>query len=84
MLNGILSWTTFIPLLGGIVILFYPQKAERAIKWTALVASGLALGISLLALRGFNPQSAEFQFVQFVPWIPSLSINYHVGVTVCP
>jgi NADH-quinone oxidoreductase subunit M len=79
-MNSILSWITFIPFLGGVLILFYPKKAERAIKWTALVASGIALVVSLLALRQFNPATAEFQFVELRSWIPSLGINYFVGV----
>ncbi len=36
-MNSILSWITFIPFLGGVLILFYPKKSEWAIKWTALV-----------------------------------------------
>jgi len=79
-MNSILSWITFIPFLGGVLILFYPKKAERAIKWTALMASGIALVVSLLALRQFNPATAEFQFVELRSWIPSLGINYFVGV----
>ncbi len=79
-MNAILSWITFIPFLGGVLILFYPKKAERAIKWTALVASGIALVVSLLALRQFNAATAEFQFVELRSWIPSLGINYFVGV----
>jgi NADH-quinone oxidoreductase subunit M len=79
-MNSILSWITFIPFLGGVLILFYPKKSEWAIKWTALVASGIALVVSLLALRRFNPATAEFQFVELCSWIPSLGINYFVGV----
>jgi len=79
-MNGILSWTTFIPFLGGILILFYSKRAERAIKWTALLASGVALLISLLVLSRFNPATAEFQFVEHHSWIPSLAIHYYVGV----
>lgn len=79
-MNSILSWITFIPFLGGVLILFYPRKAEQAIKWTALVASGIALVVSLLALRQFNPATAEFQFVELRSWVPSLGIHYFVGV----
>ena len=79
-MNSILSWITFIPFLGGVLILFYPKKADRAIKWTALVASGIALVVSLLALRQFNAVTAKFQFVELRSWIPSLGINYFVGV----
>lgn len=57
----LLSLITFLPLIGGIVVLFLPRERLRIIRWTALgfawadlmIVLGLALGYSQ-AVPGFN------------------------------
>jgi NADH-quinone oxidoreductase subunit M len=57
----LLSLITFLPLIGGIVVLFLPREGLRVIRWTALgfawadlmIVLGLALGYSQ-AIPGFN------------------------------
>src|SRR5581483_1690511 len=57
----LLSLITFLPLLGGIVVLCLPRERLRVIRWTALgfawadlmIVLGLALGYSQ-AVPGFN------------------------------
>ncbi len=57
----LLSLITFLPLIGGIVVLFLPRESLRVIRWTALgfawvdlmIVLGLALGYSQ-AVPGFN------------------------------
>src|SRR5450759_1153229 len=57
----LLSLITFLPLIGGIVVLFLPRERLRVIRWTALgfawadlmIVLGLALGYSQ-AIPGFN------------------------------
>ena len=60
----LLSLITFLPLIGGIVVLFLPRERLRVIRWTALgfawadlmIVLGLVLGYSQ-AVPGFNAQS---------------------------
>ena len=57
----LLSLITFLPLIGGIAVLFLPRERLRVIRWTALgfawadlmIVLGLALGYSQ-AVPGFN------------------------------
>src|ERR1700694_706070 len=57
----LLSQITFLPLIGGMVVLFLPRERLRVIRWTALgfawadlmIVLGLALGYSQ-AVPGFN------------------------------
>src|SRR5216684_7073368 len=57
----LLSLITFLPLIGGIIVLFLPRESLRVIRWTALgfawvdlmIVLGLALGYSQ-AVPGFN------------------------------
>ncbi len=79
----ILTYVTFLPLLGVPFILAIPQKSEgckNVIRWIALVTSILVFLVSLRIYHGFNPDLAGFQFVEKHPWIPSYGISYFMGL----
>jgi NADH-quinone oxidoreductase subunit M len=84
----ILSLITFLPLLGVLGILFVPStgsghgKAEKEaiIKWLALGVAVATFLLSLPLFFYFQPETAGMQFVENVPWIPSLGVSYHLGV----
>src|SRR5216684_4189186 len=91
----LLSLITFLPLLGGIVILCFPRERENVIRWTALgvawVDLMLVLGLMLsysqanLAVSstivGSAPNST-FVFNEQATWIatPGFDLNYSLGV----
>ena len=51
---------------------------QRNAKILALVATGLTFVVSLFLVTGFDPDSAEFQFVEDRAWL--LGLRYKVGV----
>jgi NADH-quinone oxidoreductase subunit M len=76
-----LSWT--VPLAGAILLLLIGNadgRRDGLMRWLALGISLLTLVVTLLLWAGFDPASAEFQFVERVPWIPAFGIDYYVGV----
>jgi NADH-quinone oxidoreductase subunit M len=75
---GILTALIFLPLIGALFILM--QSEERAIWNSAFIFSLLPLALSFYVLYEFNPQSADYQFVEQYDWIPSFGISYHLGV----
>ncbi len=78
----ILSVTTFLPLLGALLIIFMPAEdasVARNARWVALWTTLITLAISLILVWRFDPSSAEFQFVERKPWLTS-TISYHMGV----
>ncbi len=75
----LLSAIVFMPAIGALLLLFVPGRAERAIRWIALLATLVSFGLSLLLL-GYNPAGAEFQFREDVPWIEAFGISYSLGV----
>lgn len=77
---GILSLITFLPLLGALLLLFVPQKADKLLKSVALMTTVATFGASLAMLRQFNPGTYHFQMVEFLEWFPNLGINYRMGV----
>jgi NADH-quinone oxidoreductase subunit M len=74
----ILSTTIFLPLLGGIILLFL--RNDRAIKYTALITGFLDFVISLLLYFNFDITTHRFQFAEYIPWIPSYNIAYVLGI----
>ena len=79
----ILSLTTFLPALGALLILFIrgdEADVARNARWTALFASVLTFIISLFIWVGFNPNTADFQMVERVEWLPAFRLSYTMGV----
>ncbi|MBI5197242.1 MAG: NADH-quinone oxidoreductase subunit M [Nitrospirae bacterium] len=85
----ILTWITFVPLIGAALVLLIPRTREALIKWVSLVFTAIHFGLAILLLTAFNPDiggmklgaiHSGMQFVERVPWIPNLGISYHVGV----
>ena len=75
----LLSAIVFIPAIGALLLLFVPGRAERAIRWIALLATLVSFGLSLVLL-GYNPSGAEFQYREDVPWIEAFGVSYSLGV----
>jgi NADH-quinone oxidoreductase subunit M len=78
----ILSVTTFLPLLGALIIMLLPGEdaaVARNARWVALWTTLITLAISLVMLWRFDPGSSEFQFVEQKPWLAG-TISYHMGV----
>src|SRR5947209_2419832 len=78
----VLSVTTFLPLVGALLILALGGEGEperRNARWIALWTTFITFAISLIALTRFDPSSPEFQFVEKQPWLGG-AITYHMGV----
>jgi len=81
--SNILSWITFVPLIGAGVILLAPRGREDLMRWTAVVATGVTLALSLVMMGNFNnalPGITEFQFSVRHDWIRTFNIQYSMGV----
>ena len=78
--DWILTLITFLPLLGGVIILFIPRERAGAIKVTALVFSLPSLVLSILLWIWYDPSTRGMQFVQNVRWIQALNVHYYMGV----
>lgn len=77
----ILSTLTFLPFIGGCLILFFvPKNNEELIKKATFAISLVELVLSVFLVYKFNPESVEMQFIEKMAWIPSIGIEYLVGV----
>lgn len=75
----LLSILLALPLMGALIVGFCPN--ERLAKYWALLFAGLELSLTLSVLYLFDTdQAASFQFVERHVWIPSMHINYFLGI----
>ncbi len=77
---GLLSLVTFMPILGALLLLLIPATQERTIKMVAIATGVLTFALSLVVLSRFDSSTYKFQLMELVEWIPSLGINYRMGV----
>ena len=75
-----LTLITFFPLAGIFVLLAIPRGRGKAVKVAANVVTGLEFVATLLLLPGFDPGTAEMQFVERASWIKSAGIQYLLGI----
>lgn len=80
MLNAsILTWLTFLPLAGAVVVLLLPKRG-RAPEIFSLVLTLILFVLALHLPAHFNYRHPGFQFELNIPWISNPAIRYHVGV----
>jgi NADH-quinone oxidoreductase subunit M len=73
----VLSLTTFLPLVGAVLVLL---TGERLARWIALSTTLLTLGLSMPLYLEFDKGVSELQFVESHPWIPSWNVGYGMGI----
>ncbi len=77
----ILSLTIWVPVIAGILTLFFSGENQKsAARWAALAGSVAGLLVALPLWVGFDEQSTAMQFREFAPWIARFNINYALGV----
>jgi len=79
-MNYFLSLILFLPLAGALVLLFVPKQNEDAIRWIANIVAFAGFVVSIPLWFQYNPQNPEFQFIERMPWIPSVGAEYFLGV----
>ncbi len=79
----LLSLLTFLPLVGGAIIMSVrgdeATVASNA-RWTALWTTLVVFALSLLLWVDFDRSQSGFQFVERLEWMPQYHIGYAMGV----
>ncbi len=76
----ILSTVIWLPILGGLLVLFSGDKAPGISRWLALVVAVLTFLSSLPLWTGFDTTTAAMQFQEKHAWIEAFNVHYHLGV----
>src|SRR5688500_4838809 len=82
--NTLLTLVTFFPLVGVAIILLmkplFDRESDQAIRLVATLTSVATFLISLVVLFNFDRSDSGLQLIDRANWIPSLGIQYFLGV----
>jgi NADH-quinone oxidoreductase subunit M len=76
----LVSILTLVPLVGGLMLVGLDSGRQRLARGLALAFGLLALGLAIVLWVQFDSVSGELQFGERYAWIPTLGVEYHVGV----
>ena len=79
-MNHWLTILTLVPFIGGIVIAGLGAERKHLVRGLALATSLVGLGGAICLWLHFNAKSGDLQFVEKFDWVPSLGIQYFLGV----
>jgi NADH-quinone oxidoreductase subunit M len=77
----LLSLAIWIPIAAGLLALAFGGDERAPLqRWIAFAGAVLGFLVTIPLYTGFDPRTAEMQFVQFLPWFETFNVNYHLGV----
>ncbi|MCX6831150.1 MAG: proton-conducting transporter membrane subunit, partial [candidate division Zixibacteria bacterium] len=76
----ILSLMIFTPVVGMAVVMMLNKDNFKLIRWVSTGFSIIPLILSLILAAGYDSSTSAMQFIEKASWIPSLSIQYFLGV----
>ena len=81
MTDHLLSVVIFLPLVGvAALLLSGPRVSDTASRWIALVTTLATFGVALVIWSRFAEGQAGFQMVEQASWVPSVGLQYLVGI----
>ena len=79
--SNILFLITFIPAVGGLLMLLLPARKTQLIRWSALTISLIPLGLTIWAWFAFDHASTSaFQFERQITWFEAIHSSLHFGI----
>src|SRR5574341_930852 len=79
-MDNVLTYMTFIPVAGAVLVLFLPSENHKLIRWVSAAATVPPLLMSIWLFNNFDRTKAGFQFVEDYYWIPAYNISYIMGI----
>lgn len=76
----ILSTLTWLPILGGLLVMALGDQRHQLARVASLAVSAATLALAIAMYLAFDTSTAEMQFPEFAPWIATFDINYSLGV----
>lgn len=75
----LLSLVIWLPIIGGVIAVLIGDE-RPILKPFALGVAALTMLLSFGLYTSFDTATHQMQFVEFIPWIETFAINYHLGV----
>jgi NADH-quinone oxidoreductase subunit M len=82
--NFILTLGTFLPLVGVLVMMFWPKDDESGVKSVGIITAGATLVVGIVTLFLFDYSHPDgggtLQFAVDAEWIPVIKSGYTIGL----
>jgi NADH-quinone oxidoreductase subunit M len=75
-----LTYLTFTPLFCGVLVALLPRDRQNLGRNLAFITSLVSLMMAVALWMNFDKSLGGMQFVERVPWVPSLGIEYDLSV----
>ncbi len=75
-----LSLVIFLPLIGVALLLPMNPGSKRLLRVTTIAVMFIEWLVTVYLMFQFDRSSANYQFLEQHAWIPSLGLEYHLGV----
>ncbi|HET7766906.1 MAG TPA: NADH-quinone oxidoreductase subunit M [Burkholderiales bacterium] len=75
-----LSFSVWVPIVAGVIVLVAGDRNLREAKAIALLGAVIGFAVTVPLVTGFRTGTSAMQFVEIAPWIPRFNVNYHLGV----
>ena len=79
-MSNILTLITFTPLVGVLAILLMPKPGKDVLRTVTAVTTFVPLALASWLWVSFDRSEAGYQFVERLPWISALGVEYFVGI----
>jgi len=75
-----LSFSIWVPIVSGLIVLVAGDRNRREARAIALLGAIIGFAVTVPLVTGFQVGKSAMQFVELSPWIPRFHVNYHLGV----
>lgn len=80
-MHHLLNLLIWLPILGGVfVLLTGDENNPNVSRYLSLFTVVLSLVLCIPLVSGFDVQGAGMQYIEELPWMPALGINYSLGI----
>ncbi|MGH7931320.1 MAG: complex I subunit 4 family protein, partial [Candidatus Binatia bacterium] len=79
-MENILTYMTFIPVAGAVLVLLLPSNNYTLIRWVSALVTVPPLLMACWLYGNFDQSQVGLQFVEKYQWIPAYNISYYMGV----
>jgi NADH-quinone oxidoreductase subunit M len=76
----VLSALIFLPVVGAVPILFFRRSDVLLLRTWVLLVTLVDLVIAVILALQFRPGASGYQFVEKASWVPTVGIQYLLGV----
>jgi NADH-quinone oxidoreductase subunit M len=87
---SLLTYIILVPFIGALIVALIPRDYRFVIRLVALGSTLMSMILAVVMFARFDPTfvpsteyaklHGNYQFTQFINWVPSLGLNFHLGV----